>query len=364
MLTRAAVLWETGAPLCVEEVELAEPRAGEVRVRIAAAGVCRSDLHVMDGVWRYDLPMVLGHEGAGFVDAVGPGVLAPRVGDAVALAWVTACGRCRACAVGMPALCEIGSHLHRMPDGTSRLRARGQDLNHFMATACFADHVVVPATQAVELPEGADLEVAALIGCAAMTGVGAVFNTARVRPGERAVVFGCGGVGQCIVQGLRAAGAYPIVAVDVSEAALELARASGATDTVRAGGEDDAKAIRRATRGGADVAFEALGDPATIEAAYASLAGGGRAVIVGMPAREATVTINAFSLAGQARSLVGSLYGSARPHDDVPRLVELEQAGRLALGGLIARRYPLDAINEGYDDLRAGAPGRGVITFA
>ena len=147
-------------------------------MRIAAAGVCRSDLHVMDGTWTYDLPMVLGHEGAGVVDAVGPGVLAPRVGDAVALAWVTACGRCRACASGSPALCEIGSHLHRMPDGSSRLQARGQDLGHFMATACFAEHVVVPATQAVELPEGTDLEVAALIGCAAMTGVGAVFNTA------------------------------------------------------------------------------------------------------------------------------------------------------------------------------------------
>ena len=179
------------------------------------------------------------------------------------------------------------------------MRARGQDLGHFMATACFAEHVVVPATQAVELPEGADLEVAALIGCAAMTGVGAVFTTAAVRPGERAVVFGCGGIGQCIVQGLRASGAYPIVAVDVSEAALELARASGATDTVLVGSGDDARAIRRATRGGADVAFEALGHPATIEQAYASLAGGGRAVIVGMPSREATITINAFSLAGQ-----------------------------------------------------------------
>src|SRR3954464_4516221 len=161
MRMKAAVLWETGAPLSVEAVELGEPQAGEVRVRIAAAGVCRSDLHVMDGPWAYDpalgpgtvrggagasaLPMVLGHEGAGVVDAVGPGVLAPKVGDAVALAWVTACGRCRMCAAGSPALCEIGSHLHRMPDGSSRLQARGQDLNHFMATACFADHVVVPA---------------------------------------------------------------------------------------------------------------------------------------------------------------------------------------------------------------------------
>jgi S-(hydroxymethyl)glutathione dehydrogenase/alcohol dehydrogenase len=364
MLTRAAVLWEWGAPLSVEEVELAEPRAGEVRVRIAAAGVCRSDLHVMDGTWKYDLPMVLGHEGAGIVDAVGPGVLAPRVGDVVALAWVTGCGRCRACAAGSPALCEIGSHLHRMPDGTSRLRARGQDLAHFMATACFAEHVVVPATQAIELPAGTDLEVAALIGCAAMTGVGAVFNTARVQPGERAVVFGCGGVGQCIVQGLRASGAHPIVAVDVTEAALELARASGATETVLAGSGNDRKEIRRATGGGADVAFEALGLPSTIEAAYDALAGGGRAVIVGMPARDATITINAFSLAGQARSLVGSLYGSSRPHFDVPRLLELEDAGLLSLGSLIARRYPLEDVNAGYDDLRSGAPGRGVITFA
>jgi Zn-dependent alcohol dehydrogenase len=364
MLMRAAVLWESGAPLSVEEVELAEPQAGEVRVRIAAAGVCRSDLHVMDGTWTYDLPLVLGHEGAGIVEAVGPGVLAPRMGDAVALSWVTACGRCRSCAAGSPALCEIGSHLHRMPDGSSRLRAREQELGHFMATACFAEHVVVPATQAVELPEGADLEVAALIGCAAMTGVGAVFNTAGVRPGERAVVFGCGGVGQCIVQGLRAVGAHPIVAVDVSKAALELARASGATDTVRVGSDDDRRAIRRATRGGADVAFEALGRPATIEAAYASLAPGGRAVIVGMPARDATITINAFSLAGQGLSLLGSLYGSSRPHFDVPRLVELEDAGLLSLGALIARRYPLEAINTAYDDLRAGAPGRGLITFA
>ena len=363
MLTRAAVLWESGTPLSVEEVELAEPRAGEVRVRIAAAGVCRSDLHVMDGTWKYELPMVLGHEGSGIVDAVGPGVLAPRVGDAVALAWVTGCGRCRACASGAPALCEIGSHLHRMPDGSSRLRARGRELTHFMATACFAEHVVVPATQAIELPEGTDLEVAALIGCAAMTGVGAVLNTARVQPGERAVVFGCGGVGQCIVQGLRAAGAHPIVAVDVTEASLELARSSGATETVLAGSEDDRHAIKRATGGGADVAFEALGLPATIEAAYASLAGGGRAVIVGMPARDATITINAFSLAGQALSLVGSLYGSSRPPFDVPRLLEMEDAGLLSLRSLIARRYALDEINSAYDDLRAGAPGRGVITF-
>jgi S-(hydroxymethyl)glutathione dehydrogenase/alcohol dehydrogenase len=364
MLIRAAVLWESGAPLSVEEVELDEPHAGEVRVRIAAAGVCRSDLHVMDGTWIHDLPLVLGHEGSGVVEAVGPGVLAPRVGDQVALSWVTACGRCRACAAGSPALCSIASHLNRMPDGGSRLRARGQELGHWLATACFAEHVVVPASQAIELPEGADLEVAALIGCAAMTGVGAVFTTAGVRPGERAVVFGCGGVGQCIIQGLRAVGAYPIVAVDVSEAALELARASGATDTVPAGSNDVIRGVRLATGGGAEVAFEALGRPATIEQAYASLAPGGRAVIVGMPAQDATITINAFKLGGQGLSLMGSLYGSARPHLDVPRLVELERAGRLALGSLIARRYPLEAINGAYDDLRAGAPGRGVITFA
>src|SRR4051794_25539371 len=228
MLIRAAVLWEAGAPLSIEEVELAEPGAGEVRVRVAAAGICRSDLHVIDGVWTYDLPMVLGHEGAGIVDAVGPGVLAPRVGDAVALAWVTACGRCRACASGSPALCEIGSHLHRMPDGSSRLRARGQELGHFMATACFAEHVVVPATQAVELPEGADLEIAALIGCAAMTGVGAVFNTAGVRPGERAVVFGCGGGGPFILQGPGAARAPPLVPAPGAPAPPPPARGPGA----------------------------------------------------------------------------------------------------------------------------------------
>ena len=355
-----------GAPLSVEEVELAEPQAGEVRVRIAAAGVCRSDLHVMDGIWKYDLPMVLGHEGAGVVEAVGPGVLAPQVGDAVALAWVTACGRCRACAAGAPALCEIGSHLHRMPDGSSRLRARGQDLGHFMATACFAEHVVVPATQAVELPEGADLEVAALIGCAAMTGVGAVFNTARVRPGERAVVFGCGGVGQCIVQGLRPRARIPIVAVDVTEAALELARASGATDTVLAGSDDDRRGdqARDGRRRGRRLRGARAAAPRSRRPTRRSHRGG-RAVIVGMPARDATITINAFSLAGQGLSLMGSLYGSSRPHLDVPRLVELEDAGLLSTR--LADRAPLPArarSTRAYDDLRAGAPGRGVITFA
>ena len=233
----------------------------------------------------------------------------------MALSWVTACGRCRACAAGSPALCEIGSHLHRMPDGSSRLRARGQDLGHFMATACFAEHVVVPATQAVELPEGADLEVAALIGCAAMTGVGAVFNTAGVRPGERAVVFGCGGVGQCIVQGLRAAGAHPIVAVDVTEAALELARASGATDTVLAGSDDDRQGDPAAPRAAAPTwRSRRSGAPPRSRPPTRRSAPGGRAVIVGMPAREATITINAFSLAGQGLSLMGSLYGSSRPH--------------------------------------------------
>ncbi len=357
---RAAVLWEAGTSLSVEDVELEAPRAGEVQVRIAAAGVCRSDLHVIDGTWTPDLPLVLGHEGAGIVEAVGPGVTSPRVGDAVALSWVTACGRCRWCASGQPALCEIESHLNAMPDGTTRLRARGVEVRPFMTTACFAEQVVVPASQAVVLPAGADMEVAALIGCAAMTGVGAVFSTAGVRPGESSAVIGCGGVGQCVVQGLRAAGAYPIIAIDRSEEALVLATRSGATHTLLSG---DAKATRKASGGGVDVCFEALGTSATIEQAYASLGPAGRAIIVGMPAYDATITINAFSLAAQGRSLIGSLYGSARPHLDVPRLVELEAAGRLDLASLIARRYPLERINEAYDDLRAGKPGRGVITF-
>jgi S-(hydroxymethyl)glutathione dehydrogenase / alcohol dehydrogenase len=358
----AAILHDRTQPLALEQIELQRPKAGEVRVRMIAAGVCRSDLSVMDGTWEESLPIVLGHEGAGVVVEVGAGVSAPKVGDRVAFSWVTGCGRCRHCASGRPALCEVESHHGTLPDGTSRMSWKGEPVNHWLAVSCFAEEVVVPATQAITISPDADPQVAALVGCAAMTGIGAAINTASVSQGASAVVFGCGGVGLCILQGLRLAGATPILAVDVSDAALELAREAGATHTLKAG-PDIVEQIKELTGGGVEWAFEALGRQQTIEQSFQVLERGGRAVIVGAPPYEAPITINASDLVDSERALMGSLYGSSRPHLDAPRLLALEAAGRIDLASLITRRYPFAQINDALADLTKGLPGRGVVTF-
>jgi S-(hydroxymethyl)glutathione dehydrogenase/alcohol dehydrogenase len=362
VMITAAILHDRTQPLALEQVALERPKVGEVRVKMIAAGICRSDLSVLDGTWDESLPIVLGHEGAGVVVEVGAGVSAPKVGEHVALSWVTGCGRCRRCAAGRPALCEVESHHGTLPDGTSRLRWRGEPVNHWLAVSCFAQEVVVPATQAITITPDADPQVAALVGCAAMTGIGAAINTARVSQGESAVVFGCGGVGLCIVQGLRLAGATPIIAVDVSGAALELACAAGATHTLTAGPEI-VEQVKALTCGGVEWAFEALGRQQTIEQTFQTLERGGRAVIVGAPPYQAPITINASDLVDSERALMGSLYGSSRPHLDAPRLLALEAAGRIDLASLITRRYPFAQINEAFDDLKGGLPGRGVVTF-
>jgi S-(hydroxymethyl)glutathione dehydrogenase/alcohol dehydrogenase len=362
---RAAVLPRSGQPLRVEDLRLDEPRVGEVRVRITASGVCHSDLHVRDGEWVREGPIVLGHEGAGIVEAVGPGVASPRVGDRVALSWYFPCLRCRHCQAGRQWLCSESSSLrHRQPDGTTRLhRADGTDVLANLTIGTFAEATVVPAEAAIPMPDGTPDEVAALIGCCVSTGVGAVLKTATVTAGATVAVFGLGGVGLSIVMGARLAGASPIVAVDRVADKLERARSVGATDAIIAG-DDPAQtsaAVRAATGGGPDFAFEAIGHPATIEAAIAVLPPGGTAVLVGLTPFGARASFEVFPFVDGSRRLLGSNYGFAVAAVDFPRYASLFLEGRLPIDRLIEERIGLDDIEAAFAAMRRGDGLRRVI---
>jgi Zn-dependent alcohol dehydrogenase len=363
MRIRAAVLEQAPGRFSVETLELEPPRRGEVRVRVVAAGVCHSDLHVAQGKVREPLPAVLGHEGAGIVEELGPEVDGVRVGQSVILAWNRNCGECRQCRAGRRHLCEEGIAGGELPAGGSRLRRGSGAVHHYGGVSCFATHAVLPETMVVPVEPGTDLETAALVGCAVTTGVGAVLRTARVPAGAAAVVVGCGGVGLSILQGLRLAGAGPIVAVDFGREKLELARTCGATHAVDAGDGGPVEQVRRITAGGADYAFEAVGLPETVRQAVAMTAVGGAAVVVGVPPDQAKVEIDLDLLWRGERRLLTSIYGSSNPRVDFPRLLALDACGRLDLRSLVRRRYPLERINEAYADLESGAPGRGILVM-
>jgi S-(hydroxymethyl)glutathione dehydrogenase/alcohol dehydrogenase len=364
---KAAVCHEKNQPVRVEDVTLEGPRRDEVRVRLVATGVCHSDLSVVHGVIPMKLPCVLGHEGAGVVEEVGEGVTHLAPGDKVVLCWVTPCGRCFHCRLGEPQLCEVGDRINRtnrMPDGSSRLRLGGVELSAFSALGALAEEAVVPANAAVKLPPDAPLERCALLGCAVTTGVGAVFNSARVTPGSRVAVFGAGGVGLNVVQGAAIAGAERIVAVDPRPARLEAARAFGATDVVDASREDPVELVRQLTAGrGADYVFEAVGRKETIEQAVSATRRGGTCVVIGLGSPKETVALNVFGLPYFERRLVGCWYGSANVHVDVPKLLALHRAGRLKLGELVTRTYPLARVEEAFADMASGANARGVVVF-
>jgi S-(hydroxymethyl)glutathione dehydrogenase / alcohol dehydrogenase len=364
---RAAVCFETNRPLRVEDVTLEGPRANEVLVRIAAAGVCHSDLSVVTGVMPARLPCVLGHEGAGVVEEVGPGVDGVRPGDRVVLSWVTQCGQCFYCKAGEPHLCSVGARINqhfRMPDGSTRLHHQGTELQSFSALGAMAERVVAPARAVVRVGPEVPLRTAALVGCAVTTGVGAVMNTAAVRPGSSVAVFGVGGVGLNVLQGAVLAGAERVIAVDVSAPKLELARAFGATDTVDAAANDAAAAVRELTSGrGADYAFEAAGRTESIEQAYAALRRGGTCVVIGIGGRGEEVALDAYLLPVMGKRLVGCWYGSADVRRDVPRLLELHQAGRLKLDELVRRTYTLEEVNQAFADLQTGGAGRGLVVM-
>ena len=365
---RAAVLRTAGRPTLVEPLELAEPRAGEVRVRILASGVCHSDLHVRDGEWPRPTPIAMGHEGAGVVDAVGPGVRTLSVGQPVALSWLVPCGTCRSCRSGRPWACpDSPSFRHRMPDGATVLAAAdGAPVLSYCGIGTMAEATVVPEAAAIPLPEGVDPAVAALIGCCVSTGVGAVRKTAQVPAGASVAVVGLGGVGLSCVMGAVLAGASRIVAIDRVAAKLDAASAVGATDGLAVTDDpaETIEALRDLTDGGPDYVFEAIGRTDTVELAIDCLPLGGTAVLVGMTPFEARASFAVYPLVDGSRRILGSNYGFAEPAVDFPLYAALHLAGRLPVERLIDRRITLDDLEGAFDRLRAGVGLRQVVVFA
>ena len=362
---KASVLFEQGKPLSVEELELEPPRTGEVLVRMAASGVCHSCLHAADGSWKgVPVPIVLGDEGAGVVEQVGPGVDTLAIGDHVILSWAPTCGRCHYCVVGRPNLCERRQPGRGvLPDGTTRMSLRGRPVYHYGHVATYASRTVVHESCAIPVNKNVPLDRAALIGCSVMTGVGAVINTAAVPPGASMAVFGVGGVGLNVVQGGAMIAAHPVIAVDVVAGKLEHARALGATHAIDASREDPVASIRAITRLGADYTFVAVGNTRAVSQAIDALAPGGTCVLIGVPETGATIPLDVRPLVTAERVIRGCSYGSARTREDLPRLANLYLAGKLRIDELITRRFSLEEANEGFRALAAGELARGIIVF-
>ena len=371
MRVRGAVLREMGLdppyaesrPLEVVELDLDPPGPGELLVDVRAAGLCHSDLSVIDGSRPRVMPMVLGHEAAGVVLEVGLEVTDFEPGDHVVLAFVPSCGHCGPCRDGRAALCEPGAAANAAGTllcGEKRFHDTEGDLNHHLGVSAFTERIVVSENSATKVDPELPFELAALFGCAVLTGVGAVVNSAGVRPGDSVAVFGLGGVGLAALLGARAAGATTIVAVDVIEDKLDLARELGATATVRAG--DDAVAeVREATGGGAGHAIETVGSERVLADAYAATRRGGTTVTVGLPHPDRMLAIQAVSLVAEERTLRGSYLGSCVPTRDIPRFIELHRAGRLPVERLLSGRLALEDLNAGFDRLAAGEAVRQVV---
>lgn len=362
---KAAVLYEYGQPLRIEEVDLDPPQAGEVRVRLAASGVCRSDWHIVQGVHPGPLPVVLGHEGAGWVESVGEGVDHVRPGDPVVLTWLPYCGRCRSCCNGRPTQCSdvAWSEAGYLRDGTTRLHRDALRIHH-NTSSTFAEETVVPAETALPVDPSLDLAQVALLGCAVMTGVGAVLTTARVAPGRSVAVVGCGGVGLSAIQGAVIAGASPIFALDVTPAKLALARSLGADCGIDVSREDAATRIQQLVPGGVDYVFEALGQSASIELALRLSAPGGTTVLIGLAEPNARLALNPLSFTFEERTLTGCMYGSCVPQRDYPMLFDLVRSGRLRLDPLVSATCELDEINQAFERMVRGEGARTLIVYA
>ncbi|CAM5401220.1 Zn-dependent alcohol dehydrogenase [Streptomyces purpurascens] len=360
MAVRAAVLPAVGSPLEITGIDLPDPGPGQVRVRLAAAGVCHSDLSLSDGTMRVPVPAVLGHEGAGTVVAVGEGVTHVAPGDGVVLNWAPSCGACHACSLGEVWLCA--NALKGAADVYART-SEGTDLHPGLNVAAFAEETVVSGACVLPVPEGVPLTDAALLGCAVLTGYGAVHHSAQVRPGETVAVFGVGGVGLSALQAARIAGASKIVAVDVSAEKEELARAAGATDYVIAS-ENTAREIRALTgKQGVDVAVECAGRAVTIRTAWDSTRRGGRTTVVGIGGKDQQVTFNALEIFHWGRTLAGCVYGNSNPAEDLPVLAEHVRAGRLDLSALVTERISLEGIPAAFENMLAGKGGRALVVF-
>ncbi|MEM1420248.1 MAG: Zn-dependent alcohol dehydrogenase [Pseudomonadota bacterium] len=366
MQVQAAVLRGVGEPLSVETLDLAPPQKGEVLVKLAAAGVCHSDYHVISGQAGHDLPVVLGHEGAGTIVSTGPEVEGLATGDHVVLSWIPHCDRCFYCENEQRHLCK--SFLDplwagTMPDGTCRLSKDGAPVRHLSMLASWADHAVVPQESCVPIRKDAPFEVAALLGCAVTTGVGAALNRARVKAGSAVAVFGAGGVGLSVIMGAKLAGARQIIAVDAAPEKEALARAMGATGFLEAGAQAVAQ-VRAMTEGrGADYVFEAVGKVAVQEACLEAVRPGGSLIFVGMPGNDETMALPSASVIRDEKLVTGSIFGSAQTGRDFARFADLYLEGRLPVDRMISRRYRLEEINEACADMLTGRSGRGVIVF-
>jgi Zn-dependent alcohol dehydrogenase len=361
---KAVVCRENNKPLRVEEISVDAPKRGEARVRLGACGVCHSDLSAVTGTIALPLPLVLGHEGAGVVEEVGEDVSGLKSGDPVAFSFVYMCGKCRFCVSGRPVLClEQGRALTTPLEGTPRTHdAAGKPLNIFSGCGAMAEYATVSAENLIKIDAKIPLECAALVGCGVTTGVGAVFNTARVAPGSSVAVFGCGGVGLSVIQGARIAGADKIIAIDTLEAKLEMAKRFGATDVIL-GKEDPVKALKKMTGGGPDYAFECVGSGELAATAYRAIIRGGVAVVVGVAKPSDSTSVRTMTLPFEEKTLKGSYFGSCVPRVDFPRMFSLYLKGDLKLEELITRRYRVDEAPQAFADLESGRNARGVIVF-
>jgi S-(hydroxymethyl)glutathione dehydrogenase/alcohol dehydrogenase len=355
---KAAVMYGVNQPLVIEDVEVDNPRPGEVLVTTSASGVCHSDLHFMEGSYPTATPIVLGHESAGVVEKVGEGVTKVKAGDRVVVAFVASCGFCDNCVQGKPHLCNNSQTLGR----GDRLKLNGNAMPQFANMSAFAEYQLVNENACVHVPDGVPMEVACLVGCSVMTGVGAVTNTARIPVGSTVAVIGAGGVGLNVIQGAKLAGASKIIAVDLLENKLAAAKEFGATDVVDGSKSDAVQTVMGMTGGGVDYAFEAIGLAKTAEQAFAMAKRGGKAVVVGMIPVTQMVSVPGAAFLGE-KGIIGSFYGSTRQTHDMPWLMELYRQGRLKIDELITKRWQLGQINEAYAALKNGEVNRSVISF-
>ncbi len=363
---RAVVVREVNGPITVETLQVKEPGPNEVMVKISACGVCHSDLSAANGTIQMALPLVLGHEGAGTITAVGSAVSEFKVGDHVLSSFVSMCGRCRYCATGRPQLCDQPARNALMaPGATPRFQSdKGEGFNVFAACGVMAEYATLSTDSVVKIDSEMPLDKACLVSCGVMTGVGAALNTAPVQAGSICVVFGCGGVGLSAVQGCRIAGAAMIVAVDTSDLKLQMAKEMGATHTVNATSVDDVvKAIKKLTGGGADYAIECVGAGAVVAQAVNVLAKGGMAVAVGVAKLSDSSAVSPLMLTAMERTLKGSYFGSARPREDFPRLIKMYRTGQLKLDELITKTYSVNDAPQAFADLAEGRNARGVVLF-
>jgi len=368
MKTRTAVIYEPGQPIQIEEIELDAPKAHEVQIKMVAAGICHSDYHIIAGELPGYLPMALGHEGAGIVEAVGPEVTNCKVGDHVVLTFIPSCGTCYYCTTGHANLCNMGAAILMGPqlDGTFRMHGAKGDIGQMCVVGTFSEHTVVPDASVVKVEDYYPLNKAVIVGCGVPTGVGAVIHRAKVEPGSTVMVIGCGGIGMNAVQGAALTGARMIIAVDTVDYKLERAKEFGATHTINPKNQDLVQTVKDLTYGeGVRYSFEAIATPATIGQAYACTAKNGTVVVIGLaPATAESIPIPPLDLVLYQKTLMGTLYGDSQPRKDIPELLALYHVGKIKLDEMITKVYTLDEVNEAYADLLAGKNIRGVIEFA